>query len=203
MQLYVIDTGCRSTHNEFGSRITLRKTGSFTSASDDNGHGTHVAGIETQPALLYKHTFFLPLTQLNFIYLSFQFPGLAAGLNSGVCKECNIVCYKALAADGGGSLADVMEAIDDIIERQENSRSPAVAVFSLGAEYAGTVLDDAITKLYEAGISPVVAAANFNRDACTSSLHLYYYLHEICQSSCSQLCGKSYWPFTKTTSCKE
>lgn len=113
------------------------------------------------------------------------------------------MCYKALAADGGGSLTDVMEAIDDIIERQETSRSPAVAVFSLGAEYAGTVLDDAITKLYEAGISPVVAAANFNRDACKSSLHLYYYLHKFCRPSCSQIRGISCWFFTKTTPFKE
>lgn len=59
-----------------------------------------------------------------------------------------------------------MEAINNIIERQVRNRQPAVAVLSLGAEHASSVLDDAVQSLYRAGVTPVVAAANYNKDAC-------------------------------------
>lgn len=42
--VYVIDTGCRDTHEEFAGRMTLRMTSTYGSGVDDNGHGTHVAG---------------------------------------------------------------------------------------------------------------------------------------------------------------
>lgn len=42
--VYVIDTGCRATHEELVGRTFLRKTSAYVSGDDDNGHGTHVAG---------------------------------------------------------------------------------------------------------------------------------------------------------------
>jgi subtilisin family serine protease len=43
---YVIDTGIRATHTDFGGRVSLDYTGvnDGNGASDCNGHGTHVAG---------------------------------------------------------------------------------------------------------------------------------------------------------------
>jgi subtilisin family serine protease len=41
---YVIDTGIRTSHNEFEGRATSAWTAYGEDAEDDNGHGTHVAG---------------------------------------------------------------------------------------------------------------------------------------------------------------
>lgn len=41
---YVIDTGCRASHEDLAGRVILRKTSAYESGADDNGHGTHVAG---------------------------------------------------------------------------------------------------------------------------------------------------------------
>lgn len=135
--VYVIDTGCRETHADLRGRTSLRTTGDYISGADDNGHGTHVAGI-------------------------------AAGTTSGVCKKCTIVCIKALGASGGGSFTDVIEAIEDVIELHQSGKvtGPAVAVMSLGVSHPTTILDDAVTRLADSGVIPVVAASNYNQDAC-------------------------------------
>lgn len=46
VHVYVIDTGIRASHTEFGGRVSLDYTGvsDGNGASDCNGHGTHVAG---------------------------------------------------------------------------------------------------------------------------------------------------------------
>ncbi|KAH7303518.1 peptidase S8/S53 domain-containing protein [Stachybotrys elegans] len=41
---YVVDTGIRTTHNEFGSRASAVWTGYSGDNADTNGHGSHVAG---------------------------------------------------------------------------------------------------------------------------------------------------------------
>lgn len=92
--------------------------------------------------------------------------GLAGGKIFGVCKKCQIVCFKALGANGGGSFRDVIEAIDTIIEEQSKAQTPAVVLMSLGVAHSSKVLDDAVNRLSEAGIPPVVAASNGNSDAC-------------------------------------
>lgn len=38
-----VDTGIRTTHEQFGSRAKMGFT-AFSSNTDDNGHGTHVSG---------------------------------------------------------------------------------------------------------------------------------------------------------------
>jgi subtilisin family serine protease len=45
VRAYVIDTGIRTTHNEFGGRATWGFNAVDTNNTDCNGHGTHVAGI--------------------------------------------------------------------------------------------------------------------------------------------------------------
>lgn len=42
--VYVIDTGCKVDHIEFEGRASQQST-AFSNAADDNGHGTHVAGL--------------------------------------------------------------------------------------------------------------------------------------------------------------
>lgn len=45
--VYVVDSGIRTSHSEFGGRATAgyNAIGSKKAHTDDTGHGTHVAGI--------------------------------------------------------------------------------------------------------------------------------------------------------------
>ncbi|TQL69574.1 subtilisin family serine protease [Nocardioides albertanoniae] len=44
VKAYIIDTGIRSAHAEFGGRVISGYTAIGSSTEDENGHGTHVAG---------------------------------------------------------------------------------------------------------------------------------------------------------------
>jgi subtilisin family serine protease len=80
---YVIDTGIRTTHDEFGGRAS----GGFTSvndgngSSDCNGHGTHVAAT-------------------------------IGGSTYGVAKDVNLVGVRVLDCDGAGTTSQVIAGID-------------------------------------------------------------------------------------------
>jgi subtilisin family serine protease len=80
---YVLDTGVRATHTEFGGRVLpgYDFVGDDTDASDGNGHGTFVAGI-------------------------------IGGTTHGVAKKIRIVPVKVLDDNGAGSMADVIAGID-------------------------------------------------------------------------------------------
>ncbi|GGY47395.1 S8 family peptidase [Streptomyces djakartensis] len=81
--VYVIDTGVRTTHREFGGRAGhgWDFVGSDGTASDAGGHGTHVAGT-------------------------------IAGTAHGVAKKARIVSVRVLDARGGGTTARVIAGID-------------------------------------------------------------------------------------------
>ncbi|MEU5261151.1 S8 family peptidase [Amycolatopsis sp. NPDC021455] len=79
---YVIDTGIRVTHRDFGGRASwgTNTTGDGID-SDCNGHGTHVAGT-------------------------------IGGASYGVAKDVRLVAVKVLDCDGSGSFAGVAAGID-------------------------------------------------------------------------------------------
>ncbi|MFC7527498.1 S8 family peptidase [Actinoplanes sp. GCM10030250] len=84
---YVIDTGIRTTHQQFGGRATYGYdfVGNDTTAADCNGHGTHVAGT-------------------------------IGGSTYGVAKKVKLVAVRVLNCDGEGSLSDVIDGIDWVTE---------------------------------------------------------------------------------------
>lgn len=43
--VYVLDTGVRTSHVDFKGRVGAGASSVGSSVMDDNGHGTHVAGI--------------------------------------------------------------------------------------------------------------------------------------------------------------
>jgi subtilisin family serine protease len=80
---YVIDTGVRATHADFGGRVRpgYDFVSDDTDATDGNGHGTFVAGI-------------------------------IGGVRFGVAKQIKIVPVKVLDDNGSGTIADVIAGID-------------------------------------------------------------------------------------------
>jgi subtilisin family serine protease len=80
---YVLDTGVRRTHQDFGGRVLPGHdfVDDDTDASDGNGHGTFVAGV-------------------------------IGGARHGVAKRIRIVPVKVLGDNGAGTMADVLAGID-------------------------------------------------------------------------------------------
>ena len=83
VKVYVIDTGVRASHKDFGGRVKggWDFVGRDRTANDANGHGTHVAAT-------------------------------VAGAAYGVAKRATIVPVRVLNAKGQGSLARVIAGID-------------------------------------------------------------------------------------------
>jgi subtilisin family serine protease len=80
---YVIDTGIRISHSEFGGRASygFNFVDQNTTAADCEGHGTHVAGT-------------------------------IGGRTYGVAKSVRLVAVKVLNCDGEGELSDVIAGIN-------------------------------------------------------------------------------------------
>ncbi|GGW67521.1 S8 family peptidase [Streptomyces caelestis] len=88
--VYVIDSGVRTTHRDFGGRAAhgWDFVGNDEVASDANGHGTHVAGT-------------------------------VAGTTHGVAKKARVVSVRVLDAAGAGTTARVIAGIDWVTRHAE------------------------------------------------------------------------------------
>ncbi|MEU9953321.1 S8 family peptidase [Streptomyces sp. NPDC047939] len=87
---YVIDTGVRTTHQEFEGRASsgFDAVDNDDSADDGNGHGTHVAGT-------------------------------IAGATYGVAKKAKIVAVRVLDDSGSGTTEQVVAGIDWVTENHQ------------------------------------------------------------------------------------
>jgi hypothetical protein len=145
---YVIDTGILTSHEEFDGRAQ-RGFDAFGGTSEDcHGHGTHVAGT-------------------------------IGGTTYGVAKQVTLVAVRVLDCNGSGTFDGVLAGMDWVAAQQVDDAAagtqphPAVANMSLGGG-SSTTVNDAVTRLHEAGVLTVVAAGNGDQlgrqqDACTTS----------------------------------
>ncbi|QDH71851.1 S8 family peptidase [Lysobacter alkalisoli] len=133
---YVIDTGIRASHNDFGGRVgsgyTAINDGNGT--NDCNGHGTHVAGT-------------------------------VGGTTWGVAKQARLYPVRVLGCNGNGAWSGVIDGMDWVAG---NHTKPAVANMSLGGG-ATSSIDEAVTRMRNAGVTVVVAAGNDSSNACNYS----------------------------------
>lgn len=133
-EIYIVDTGCRVTHEQFqGRRIRAMPApnSQYTTGIDDYGHGSHVAGT-------------------------------AAGNTMGMARSSSIICIKALNSNGGGMMSDIVSGLDYVIgEKQKRPATPMVINLSIGGPI-DTKLNAAITAAVKVYNIAVVAAAGNN-----------------------------------------
>jgi subtilisin family serine protease len=141
VRAYVIDTGIRYTHSDFGGRAVYGADFSTVpnGGVDCHGHGTHVAGT-------------------------------IGGTTYGVAKGVTLVGVRVLDCAGSAPVQNVIEAIDWVTaDRQTFPTSGAVANMSLGGS-SFAALDLAVRGSVVAGrIAYAVAAGNEGQDACNDS----------------------------------
>jgi PKD repeat protein len=96
--------------------------------------------------------------------------GTVGGNLYGVAKEVTLVAVRILDCNGSGSFSGVIAGMDWVVS---DAKGPSVANMSLSGG-ASTAVNDAVKRMYDAGIAVVVAAGNGNRggredDACKYS----------------------------------
>jgi subtilisin family serine protease len=143
---YILDTGIRTTHQDFEDRaiptletrwggFSVREcNGDRTCALDKQGHGTHCAGT-------------------------------VGGKQFGVAKAVTLHAVKVLGDNGSGSTFGITNSMDWVGRK---AIRPAVASMSLGGGFS-QALNDALDSIVEAGIVVVTASGNENTDACRKS----------------------------------
>jgi subtilisin len=136
----ILDSGIHTSHSDLNIYHQKSFVSGTSSGNDDNGHGTHVAGIA------------------------------AAKDNSigvvGIAPGAKLWAIKVLDRNGSGALSTVIKGIDYI--RQYASQIE-VANLSLGCECKSSAFDTAINNAVKSGITFVVASGNSGKDASTFS----------------------------------
>jgi len=101
-QAFIIDTGCRVSHKDYGGRAKFLQTfGPGAPGVDKNGHGTQVAGT-------------------------------VGGSVFGVAKNTTLNCIKVMSDDGSGATSDIISGINLAVTMAKNANQPAVVSMSLG-----------------------------------------------------------------------
>lgn len=146
---YVLDTGIRKTHQEFGGRASIAAdfiagSGVLDSCifpkptatdNDCGGHGTHVAGT-------------------------------LGGATYGVAKSVNILSVKVCTSNFFGCPTDIINAGINFVTNQHNANpsTPALANMSISGPISAS-MDTAVQNSINSGVTYIVAAGNFNDDA--------------------------------------
>lgn len=93
--------------------------------------------------------------------------GTIAGTIHGVAKLATVIPARVLDCGGFGNMSDVVAALDWIAASRDRSK-PAVVNVSLSGP-ASQTLDTVATRLFDSGVTVIVAAGNDGADACQYS----------------------------------
>ena len=136
----ILDTGIDFSHPDLNVYVQKTFVSGTSSANDDNGHGTHIAGIAAAKDNGY---------------------GVV-----GVAPGARLWAIKVLDSTGSGFISDIIAGIDYIAQY---SSLVDVANLSFGCQCKSYALDSAINNAVAKGITFVVAAGNAHTDASTFS----------------------------------
>jgi subtilisin family serine protease len=135
---WIIDTGIDFAHPDLN--VDSARSRSFisteTSAADENGHGTHVAGI-----IGAKNN-------------SFGVLGVASG--------ANLVALKVFNKDGQGTVSSIVQALAYV---NANAKPGDVVNMSLGEDQTSAILDAQVQATAARGIYITIAAGNEDKPA--------------------------------------
>lgn len=137
----ILDTGIYP-HNDFGKRIIVFRDFIYKKQSnyDDCGHGTHIAGIAAGDG------------------------SLSNGYYKGIAPEANIIALKVLDYSGNGTVGNVMQGIEWIIENKEryNIRVVNISVGTVSKKAGDEEcqLVKGVNRAWDAGLVVCVAAGN-------------------------------------------
>jgi hypothetical protein len=137
---YIIGTGIRYTHQEFGGRAVLGTdlVGGVTPPGFDcNGHSTHMAGT-------------------------------VGGSTVGLAKGVKLISVRVLSCTGSGSFSQVIGGVNWVTQDNLANPRPSVANLSLGGSYYQP-LNDAVTASIAANVHYSVPSGSSNGDACSFS----------------------------------
>ncbi|CZR43800.1 putative endopeptidase K [Fusarium proliferatum ET1] len=138
--VYILDSGIRTTHKEFGGRALWGTN--FVSGSPDTdefGHGTHVAGT-------------------------------VGGKSYGVAKGCRMYAVKVIDKDGLSSMSTTLQGLQWAVNHAKSRGITKKSIInaSLGGPYT-KIGNDAVKAATDLGITIVVAAGNDGTDAANYS----------------------------------
>ena len=103
VHVYIIDTGIRTTHVDFGGRASVAydNVGDGQNGNDCNGHGTHVAGI-------------------------------VGGTTWGVAKQVLLHAVRVLPCSGSGLLSSVMAGVDWVTANHQSPAVANISAATTG-----------------------------------------------------------------------
>jgi serine protease AprX len=134
----IVDSGVDNSNNQFGNRLLTQvdlTSGGKSTRADGRGHGTFVAGLAA-----------------------------SAGAYSGAAPTASLVSLKVFNDLGEGKTSDVLRAADWILQNKDRYNI-RVANFSLQSGIATSFrydpLDQAVERLWQAGVVVVAAAGNY------------------------------------------
>ncbi|KAF2092168.1 subtilisin-like protein [Saccharata proteae CBS 121410] len=139
VDIYIVDTGIRTTHEQFDDRATMGYS-YYTSNTDDYGHGTHVSGTSAGNTVGVA-------SEANLIgvkVLDSSGSGTSSGLISGIDYVVSQHESRSSASDFVGSVVSM----------------------SLGFSGRSTAVETALLSMSSSGIHAAVAAGNDDDDAC-------------------------------------
>ena len=136
---YIIDSGIRTTHDEFSGRI-----GGGYSVIDDGygyedclGHGTHVAGT-------------------------------LGGTTYGVAKDVTLYSVRVVGCSGSTATSNVIAGVEWVTNHANGTGRPSVANMSVAGGNSLS-LDTAVRNSIASGVTYAVAAGNYDISACLMS----------------------------------